>query len=52
MFDSYGLKLLNDRIVSYQNSGEYFITLSHDDLFDAGKPCGTRFILDIVKGQN
>lgn len=52
MFDSYGLKLLNDRIVSYQNSGEYFITLSHEDLFDDGKPCGTRFILDIVKGRN
>ncbi|MBK9254924.1 MAG: histidine kinase [Saprospiraceae bacterium] len=52
MFDSYGLKLLKDRITSYHNSGEYFITLSHEDLFDDNVPGGTRFILDIVKGQN
>jgi len=51
MFDSYGLKLLDDRISSYRNSGEYYITLTHEDLYDENIPGGTKFILDIVKGK-
>jgi len=51
MFDSYGLKLLDDRISSYRNSGEYYITLTHEDLYDGSISAGTKFTMDIVKGK-
>lgn len=52
MFDSYGLKLLDDRISSYRNSGEYYITLTHEDLYEGSIPAGTKFTMDIAKGKN
>ncbi len=45
--ESYGLKLINDRITSYKNSGEYNITLTQSDLFENDSAIGTRFSLAI-----
>jgi sensor histidine kinase YesM len=52
MFDSYGLKLLDDRITSYRNSGEYYITLTNEDLYEGSIPAGTKFTMDIAQGKN
>lgn len=45
--ESYGLKLLQDRIKSYANSGDYKITLTHSDLYENEEPAGAKFSLTI-----
>ena len=52
LHESYGLKLLHDRIASYSNSGEFFISLTQADITDNGNSAGTRFIIDIRAGQS
>lgn len=45
--ESYGLKLLQDRIKSYAISGDYKISLTHSDLYENEEPAGTKFSLII-----